>query len=273
MYAPHMQPQQLAYRPNQPNRLSFVPPQPSARFNIRVPWGTPVRFPQGPLPQFPIIPSSRHYQVPKEQYQGNRISYNVSAINLNNLNAEVKALYQQLVQALEQQAVQDSEIDKLKGLVQKQQGELDLMTQRPHQSKVELKTKQEQERHRRKVCEQKQQKEHKEWVERQQVWKEREQVLKDELAKKQSELENKAAYGDNMSDYTHYEVNQHQGRNDYFSNDRRTQYANNSQGNRRQRVPYNGEQSARQMGYPDHSQNNSREYSNPRGRQPYHQRN
>ena len=35
--------------------------------------------------------------------------------------------------------------------------------------------------------------------------------MKDELAKRQSELENRMAYGDNTSDYTHNEVNQHQG--------------------------------------------------------------
>ena len=57
--------------------------------------------------------------------------------------------------------------------------------------------------------------------------------------------------GDNMSDYTHYDVYQPQGRDYYNSNDRRrTQYANNNQGNRGQRVPYNREQSTRQMGYP-----------------------
>ena len=37
-----------------------------------------------------------------EQYQGNRVSYSGSATNLNNLNAAVKALHQQLVQTLEQ---------------------------------------------------------------------------------------------------------------------------------------------------------------------------
>ena len=138
------------------------------------------------------------------------------------------------------------------------------MTQNLHKSTVELKAEQEQERQRQKVLEQKQQKEHKEW-------KEREQVLKDELAKRQSKLENNTVHRDNMSDYAHYQPHR---RNYYHNNDRRrNQYENNNQGNRRQRVPYNGEQSAREMGYPDHGQNNSREYFNPRGRQPYHQRN
>ena len=197
-----------------------------------------------------------------EQYLGNGISYNGGPTNPNKLNAEVKALHQQLVQALEQQAIQESEIDRLKGLVQEQQRELDSMTQKLHESTVELKA--EQERQRQKVLEQKQEKEHKEWEER-------EQVLKDELAKRQSELENNTVHRDNMSDYAHYQLH---GRNYYPNNDRRrNQYENNNQGNRRQRVPYNGEQFAGQMGYPDHGQNNSREYFNPRGRQPYHQRN
>ena len=140
------------------------------------------------------------------------------------------------------------------------------MTQRLHQSNVELKTKQEQERQRQKVREQKQQKEHQEW-------KEREQVLKDELAKRQSELENIAVQRVNVNDYTYYNAHQPQGRNYYNSNDRRTQYENHDQWNRRQRVPYNREQSTRQMGYldqgPNHQMNHSREYFNPRGRQPY----
>ena len=138
--------------------------------------------------------------------------------------------------------MQQGEIDKLKVLVQEQQGELDSMTQKLQQSKVELKTKQEQERQRQKVWEQEQQREHKEWIERQMVWKEREQILKDELAKRQSELENKAVQRDNVNDYTHYDVHQPQGRSYYNSNDRRTQYENHNQGNRRQRVQYNREQ-------------------------------
>ena len=138
------------------------------------------------------------------------------------------------------------------------------MTQKLYKSTVELKAEQEQERQRQKALEQKQQKEHKEW-------KKREQVLKDELAKRQSELENNTVHRDNMSDYAHYQPH---GRNYYHNNDRRRNwYENNNQGNRRQRVPYNGEQFAGQTGYPDHGQNNSREYFNPRGRQPYHQRN
>ena len=173
-----------------------------------------------------------------EQYQGNGISYNGGPTNPNKLNAEVKALHQQLVQALEQCAIQESKIDRLKGLVQEQQGEFDSMTQKLHKSTVELKA--EQERQRQKVLEQKQQKEHKEW-------KEREQVLKDELAKRQSELENNTVHRDNMSDYAHYQPH---GRNYYHNNDRRrNRYENNNQGNRRQRVPYNGEQFAGQMGY------------------------
>ena len=55
---------------------------------------------------------------------------------------------------------------------------------------------------------------------------EREQVLKDELVKRQTELENKAVQGHNLSDYTHGEVYQPQGRNYYNSNDR--MYANNN---------------------------------------------
>ena len=251
MYAPHMQ-QQLAYRPNQLNRPHFVPPQPSAGFNVRIPWGMPVRFPQGPSPQFPsdvrgrsIPPFNPYHPVHMEQHQGNGMSYSEAPANVNNLYAEIEALHQQLAQALGQQAAQDSEIDRLKGLVREQQGELDSMTQKLHKSTVELKAEQEQERQRQKTLEQKQQKEHKEW-------KEREQVLKDELAKRQSELENYTVHRDNMSGYAHYQPH---GRN------------------RRQRVPYNGEQFAGQMEYPDHGQNNSREYFNPRGRQPYHQRN
>ena len=197
-----------------------------------------------------------------EQYQGNGISYNRGPTNPNKLNAEVKALHQQLVQALEQRGFQESEIDRLKGLVQEQQGELDSMTQKLHKSTVELRA--EKERQRQKVLEQKQQKEHKEW-------KERKQVLKDELAKRQSELENNTVHREIMSDYAHYQPH---GRSYYHNNDRRrNRYENNNQGNRRQRVPYNGEQFAGQMGYPDHGQNNSREYFNPRGRQPYPQRN
>ena len=187
MYASYWQQPQLAYRPSQLNGLCSVPPQRSAGFNVRVPWSTPVRFPQSSSPHFPVIPSSGHCQVPREPYQGNRIPYNGGAINVNNLHSEVKMLHQQLVQALEQQTIQQGEIDRLKGLVQEQQGELDSMNQKLHESKVELKTEQEQERQRQKVWEQKQQKEHKEW-------KEREQVLKDELAKRQSELENKAVH-------------------------------------------------------------------------------
>ena len=99
-----------------------------------------------------------------EQYQGNGISYSRGPTNPNKLNAEVKALHQQLVWALEQRPIQESEIDRLKGLVQEQQGELDSMTQKLHESTVELKA--EQERQRQKVLEQKQQKEHKEWKER-----------------------------------------------------------------------------------------------------------
>ena len=95
--------------------------------------------------------------------------------------------------------------------------------------------------------------------------------MKDELAKRQSELENNAVPRDNMSDYAHYQPHE---RNYNHNNDRRrNQYENNNQGNRGQRVPYKGEQSTREMGYPDHGQNNSRKYFNPRGRQPYHQRN
>ena len=109
------------------------------------------------------------------------------------------------------------------------------MTQKLHESKVELETKQQQERQRQKVWEQK---EHKEW-------KEREQVLKDELAKRQSELENKAIHGHSISEYTCHDVYQPHGRRYYNSNDRRTQYANNDQGNRGQRVPYNREPSIR----------------------------
>ena len=137
--------QQLAYRPNQLNRPHFVPPQPSAGFNIRVPWGTPIRFPWGPLPQFTnkgeigFVPSNGHHQVPIGQCQGNWVPYNGGPTNLNNLHAEVKALHQQLTQALEQQTVQDGEIDRLKGLVQEQQGELDSMTQKLYRSTVELK--------------------------------------------------------------------------------------------------------------------------------------
>ena len=267
-YAPCMQLQQLAYRPNQLKGLSFVPPHPAAGFNVRIPWGSPVRFPRGPSPQFPsdgnfgILHSNWYHQVPMEQYQGNGISYSGGPTNPNKLNAEVKALHQQLIQALEQQAIQQSEIDRLKGLVQEQQGELDSMTKKLQESTVELKA--EQERQRQKVLEQKQQKEHKEW-------KEREQVLKDELAKRHNELENNTVHRDNMSDYAHYQPH---GRNYYHNNDRRRNwYENNNQGNRRQSIPYNGEQFTGQMGYPDHGQNNSREYFNPRGRQPYHQRN
>ena len=270
MYAPHMQ-QQLAYRPDQLNRPHFVPPQPSAGFNVRIPWGMPVRFPRGPLPQFPsdvrgrsIPPFNPYHQVHMEQCQGNGMSYGEAPANLNNLYSEIKALHQQLAQALGQRAAQDSEIDRLKGLVQEQQGELDSMTQKLHKSTVVLEAEQEQERQRQKALEQKQQKEHKEW-------KEREQVLKDELAKRQSELENNTVHRDTMNDYAHYQPHR---RNYYPNNDRRrNRYENNNQGNRRQRVPYNGEQFAGQMGYPDHGQNNSREYFNPRGRQPYHQRN
>ena len=79
-------------------------------------------------------------------------------------------------------------------------------------------------------------------------------------------LENSTVHRDNMSDYAHYQPH---GRNDR----RRNWHENNNQGNRRQRVPYNGEQFTGQMGYPEHGQNNSMEYFNPRGRQPYHQRN
>ena len=268
MSVPYMQ-QQLAYRPHQPNGLPFVASQPPVGFNIRVPWETPVRFPRGPSPQFPsngyvgILPSTQYHQVPAEQYQRNWISYNGGCTNANNPYAEAKALHQQLIQALEQQTIKDSEIGRLKGLVQEQQRELDSMTQKLHESKVELETKQEQERQRQKVWEQKQQKEHKEW-------KEREQVLKDELAKRQSELENKAIHGDRMSEYTCHDVYQPHAEGYYNSNDRRrTQYANNDQGNRGQRVPYNREPSIRQMGYRNHGQNNPREYFNPRGRQPY----
>ena len=69
------------------------------------PRGTPVRFPQSPSPRFPSISSNGYCQVPMSQYQGNRISYNGSTTNLNNLHAEVKALHQQLAQAVEWQAV------------------------------------------------------------------------------------------------------------------------------------------------------------------------
>ena len=108
MYTPHMQ-QQLAYRPNQLNRPHFVPPQPSAGFNVRIPWGMPVRFPRGPLPQFPsdvrgrsIPPFNPYHQVHMEQHQGNGMSYGEAPANLNNLYAEIKVLHQQLAQALGQ---------------------------------------------------------------------------------------------------------------------------------------------------------------------------
>ena len=107
-YAPHMQPQQVACRPNELNRLSFVHAQPSAGFNVRVPWGTSVRFPWSPSSRFPnngkigIVPSNGHHPIPMEQYQGNGIPYNGGSTNLNNLHTEVKELHQQLVQALEQ---------------------------------------------------------------------------------------------------------------------------------------------------------------------------
>ena len=159
MYAPHMQ-QQLAYRPNQLNGLSFVPPHPAAGFNVRIPWGSPVRFPRGPSLQFPsdgkvgILHSNPYHQVHMEQHQGSGMSYGEAPANLNNLYAEIKALHQQLAQALRQRAVQDSEIDRLKGLVQEQQGELDSMTQKLHKSTVELKAEQEQERQRQKALEQ-----------------------------------------------------------------------------------------------------------------------
>ena len=105
----------------------------------------PVRFPQGPSPQFPsdvrgrsIPPFNPYHQVHMEQHQGNGMSYGEAPANLNNLYAEIKAL-QQLAQALGQRAAQDSEINRLKGLVQEQQGELDSMTQKLHKSTVELK--------------------------------------------------------------------------------------------------------------------------------------
>ena len=81
-------PQHLASRPGQINGLTFIPPQPSAGFHIRVPWGTPVRFPQGSSPRFPIIHPNVHCQVPME-YPGNGISYNRDVTNANNLGAEV----------------------------------------------------------------------------------------------------------------------------------------------------------------------------------------
>ena len=155
-------PQPVTCRPRQ--GLSFISPPPLGVFNVRIPWGTPVGYPRAPTPQFP---------------------------NLANSHVEITALHQQLIQALEQQAVKDSEIDRLNNLVQKQQGELDSVTRIFEKREIELKREQEQINiKRQRDWEQGRKRELAEWVERQRTWKEREQTLNKQLAKRQSEWGN-----------------------------------------------------------------------------------
>ena len=54
-----------------------------------------------------MLHSNQYHQVPMEQDLRNWISYNGDPTNPNKLNAEVKALHQQLVQAQEQRAIQE----------------------------------------------------------------------------------------------------------------------------------------------------------------------
>ena len=75
------------------------------------------------------IHANEHHWIYKEQFQQGCISNNRSLTNLNNSHIEIKVLYQQLIQALEQQAVNDSEIDRLNNLVQRQQGEIESVIQ------------------------------------------------------------------------------------------------------------------------------------------------
>ena len=264
-------PQPFTCRPRQ--GLSFISPPPSGVLNVRIPWGTPVGYPRAPTPQFPKmgnLHANEYHQVYNEQSQQGGIPNNKGLPNLANSHIEIKALHQQLIQALEQQAVKDSEINRLNNLVQKQQGELDSVTQSFEKREIELKREQEQINiKRQRDWEQGRKRELAEWVERQRAWKEREQTLNEQLAKRQSEWGNeqylkqegtqggasnsdhdqdsqrsrsedsfvisrrhgnKAVPGNNMREYTHGNAYQHQRRN-YYHGKKRAHYENNGQGN------------------------------------------
>ena len=266
-------PQPFTCRPRQ--GLSFISPPPSGAFNVRIPWGTPVGYPRAPTPQFPSrenvdnLHGYEHHQVYNKQSQQGGIPNNRGLTNPANSYVELKALHQQLIQALEQQAVKDSEINRLNNLVWKQQGELDSVTQSFEKREKELKREQEQINiKRQRDWEQGRKRELAEWVERQRAWKEREQTLNDELEKRQSEWGNeqylkqegtkggesnsdqdsqisrsedsfvssrqhgnKAVPGNNMREYIHGNAYQHQRRNYYYHRKKRAHYENNGQGN------------------------------------------
>ena len=281
---------------------SFIAPPPFTEFNARIPSGSPVGFPRAPGPQsmgmnISPITSNEHYQIPNEQTWRGGMSNNGVLTNPHNPHAEIKALQQQLVVAFQQGAMQDSEIDRLKGLVQKQQGEINSITQSFQKREIEFKREQKQNNiERQRVWEQERKKEQVNWVERQRAWKEREQALNKELDKRQSQLEskqylkreviqrgvsnldqnsqrssdessfvssrqadNKTIPRNNRRDYSYSNVHQPQRRNyDHGNGKRRAQHENCSPRNGEQRVQNDLEQPTRQMQHAEQDQNSQR---------------
>ena len=147
-------------------------------------------FLRGPPLQFPL----RYSQViPTRGEQVYNPASGEPVIN-DDPRAEIKILYQQLVQAQEKQAALNSQINKLWELVQKQQGEFDsqilkFQTREKEQYQANME--------RQKVWEEERKKEQAKWEAREKTWKqrsqrklqEREWVWAKELEKKKREWE------------------------------------------------------------------------------------
>ena len=147
---------------------SFAPPQNPTGFGLRVPWVPPMGFPRGPSPRFPL----GHSQVTPIRVEQVYSPANRECVIKDDPKAEVKTLYHQLAQAWEKQAAQDSQINNLRELAQKQQGEfhseiLKFQTREKELSQTNIE--------RQKEWEEERKREQAEWKAKEKVWKEKSQ--------------------------------------------------------------------------------------------------
>ena len=147
---------------------SFVPQQNPMGFGPQVPWGPLMGFSRGSPPRFPV----RYSQViPLRREQVCSPASGKPIIN-DDPRAEVKILHQQLAQAQEKQLALDSQVNKLRELVQKQKGEFDskilkfqTREKEQYQANMERQT----------VWEEERKREQAKWKAREKAWKERSQ--------------------------------------------------------------------------------------------------
>ena len=169
---------------------SFAAQQNPTGFGPWVPGGPSMGFPRGPPPRFPL----RYSQViPIRREQVYKPASGKPVIN-DDPKAEIKIPHQQLAQAQEKQAILDSQISNLWGLVKKQQEEFDskilkFQTREKEQDQANME--------RQKVWEEERKREQAKWEAQEKAWKvrsqrelqEREWGWAKELEKKKREWE------------------------------------------------------------------------------------